>query len=162
MMPVKSSCTYLKLCGSINDALWDDEYRIVTGWEQKYEEEGSEQRDAAVEEKRENLTWGISHFSSHRTLQAPKSLRWTSKLRWGRACSQRPEFYCLERPRHHWLQQCNLSDSQMLRCSSSCTEKTEDVMAVLEQSCRQIRVNQTLGEAAAHFKRYSRSGKPCQ
>lgn len=22
-------CTYLKLCGSINDALWDDEYRIV-------------------------------------------------------------------------------------------------------------------------------------
>lgn len=46
MIPVKSRCTYLKLCGSINDAPWDDEHRIVTGWEQKYEEEGSEQREA--------------------------------------------------------------------------------------------------------------------
>lgn len=30
MTPEKGRCTYLKLCGSINDALWDDEYRIVT------------------------------------------------------------------------------------------------------------------------------------
>lgn len=29
MTPEKGRCTYLKLCGSINDALWDDEYRIV-------------------------------------------------------------------------------------------------------------------------------------
>lgn len=30
-MQVRSKCTYLKLCGSINDASWEDEDRIVQG-----------------------------------------------------------------------------------------------------------------------------------
>lgn len=77
--PAQSRCTYLKLCGSINDASWDDEYRIVQG-----ENRSTRRREVSRERqrKRENMTWSISHFSSRRTFTGPESLMWTSKMRW--------------------------------------------------------------------------------
>lgn len=59
MMSVKSSCTYLELCGSISDALWEDEYRIVSGDNRgrKRSRVGSE-----IEIKR-----GKKRFPAHRT-----------------------------------------------------------------------------------------------
>lgn len=48
IMPVKSRCTHLKLCGSINDASWDDEYRIVQGENRSMKSREAEQREAGV------------------------------------------------------------------------------------------------------------------